>query len=174
VKFTYSGVTSDPINATMITDTIIVVLFSTLVCWSLSSSGFAFTMNTQVSLQPLYVMQLLVIHCMNFFYLQRFHGMFYIYLQVFGFLTKPLISYLLPHQETIKTSHRESIHPKEDLGVPFLSLEESVGTNMSRAKDSLSRLIERPVFTIHFYWRKFDDAYMRPVFGGPVSTPMDC
>ncbi|KAE8125449.1 hypothetical protein FH972_020256 [Carpinus fangiana] len=122
-QFTYSGVTSDPINATMITDTIIVVLFSTL---------------------------------------------------VFGFLTKPLISYLLPYHETIKISHRESVPPKEDLGVPLLSLEESVETNMSCAKDSLSRLIERPVFTIHFYWRKFDDAYMRPIFGRPVSTPMDC
>ncbi|XP_059443189.1 sodium/hydrogen exchanger 4-like [Corylus avellana] len=122
-QFTYSGVTSDPINATMITDTIIVVLFSTL---------------------------------------------------VFGFLTKPLIRYLLPHQETIKISRRESVPPKEDLDVPLLSLEESVGTNMSRAKDSLSRLIESPVCIIHFYWRKFDDAYMRPIFGGPVSTPMDC
>jgi hypothetical protein len=110
----------------------------------------------------------------EFFYLQRFHGMFYIYLQVFGFLTKPLISYLLPHQETIKISHQESVPPKEDLGVPLLSLEESVGTNMSRAKDSLSRLIERPIFTIHFYRRKFDDAYMRPIFGGPVCTPMEC
>jgi hypothetical protein len=73
-----------------------------------------------------------------------------------------------------KISDRESVPAKEDLGFPLLSLEESVGTNMSRAKDSLSRMNERPVFTMHFYWRKFDDAYMRPIFGGPVSTPMDC
>lgn len=45
LKFTYSGVTSDPINATMITNTIVVVLFSTMVCWSLSPSGFPFTMK---------------------------------------------------------------------------------------------------------------------------------
>lgn len=122
-QFTYYGVTSDPINATMITNTIVVVLFSTL---------------------------------------------------VFGFLTKPLISYLNPHHETIKITHRDSVPPKEDLNTPLLSLEESVGTNISRAKDSLSLLIERPVYTIHFYWRKFDDAYMRPIFGGPVRTPMDC
>jgi len=93
---------------------------------------------------------------------------------VFGFLTKPLISYLIPHHETIKITHREFVPPNEDLNVPLLSLEESVGTNISRAKDSLSLLIERPVYTIHFYWRKFDDAYMRPIFGGLVSTPTDC
>jgi len=94
-----------------------------------------------------------------------------LYLQVFGFLTKPLISYLIPHHETIKITHREFVPPNEDLNVPLLSLEESVGTNISCA---LSLLIERPVYTIHFYWRKFDDAYVRPRFGGPVSTPTDC
>lgn len=93
---------------------------------------------------------------------------------MFGFLTKPLISYLNPPHETIKITHRDSVPPKEDLNTPLLSLEESVGTNISRANDSLSLLIERPVYTIHFYWRKFDDAYMRPIFGGPVRTPMDC
>ncbi|GAV87256.1 Na_H_Exchanger domain-containing protein [Cephalotus follicularis] len=115
-QFTYSGVTLDPINATMITITIIVVLFTTL---------------------------------------------------VFGFLTKPLINYLLPH-------HHEPKSPKEDLTLPLLSFQESASTNISRAKDSLSMLIERPVFTIHHYWRRFDDAYMRPIFGGALSSLSEC
>ncbi|KAF5478998.1 hypothetical protein F2P56_005512 [Juglans regia] len=122
-QFTYSGVTSDPINATMIIDTIVIVLFSTL---------------------------------------------------VFGFLTKPLISYLIPHHETIKIGQRESSSPREDLNTPLISLEEPTTSNITRAKDSLSMLIERPVCTIHFYWRKFDDAYMRPIFGGPVTSQSEC
>ncbi|KAA8523600.1 hypothetical protein F0562_010023 [Nyssa sinensis] len=113
-KFTYSGVTLDPVNATMITITIIVVLFST---------------------------------------------------SVFGFLTKPLIDYLLPRANN-RGIHREPTTPKEELKLPLLSLEESATTNIIRAKDSLSMLIERPVYTIHYYWRKFDDSYMRPIFGG--------
>ncbi|XP_065631223.1 sodium/hydrogen exchanger 4 [Quercus suber] len=122
-QFTYSGVTWDPISATMITNTIIVVLFSTL---------------------------------------------------VFGFITKPLISYLIPHHETIKIRHGESAVPKDDLNVPLLSFEESTATNIGRAKDSLSLLIERPISTIHSYWRKFDDSYMRPIFGGPVTNQSQC
>ncbi|QCD78246.1 solute carrier family 9 [Vigna unguiculata] len=123
-QFTYSGVTSDPLKATMITNTIIVVLFSTL---------------------------------------------------VFGFLTKPLMRYLLPHAPTRKNIiNEESGPPSEDLNLPLLSLEESAATNISRAKESLSMLIESPVFTIHHYWRRFDDAYMRPFFGGPHHNESQC
>lgn len=122
-QFTYSGVTTDPVSATMITNTIIVVLFSTL---------------------------------------------------VFGFLTKPLIRWLLPHSAANGQQLREAKMPKEDMTVPLLSLEESAATNLLRAKDSLSMLIERPVHTIHSYWRKFDDAYMRPIFGGPCHNSSVC
>ncbi|XP_004294053.1 PREDICTED: sodium/hydrogen exchanger 4 isoform X1 [Fragaria vesca subsp. vesca] len=122
-QFTYSGVTLDPINAMMITNTIIVVLFSTL---------------------------------------------------VFGFLTKPLINYLLPHGGTNPISRKESKDIGEDMNLPLLSFDESAATNLSRAKDNLSMLIERPVYTIHSYWRRFDDAYMRPLFGGPVSDQSTC
>ncbi|KAL9236253.1 hypothetical protein vseg_010946 [Gypsophila vaccaria] len=113
-QFTYSGITLDSVNATMVTVTVIVVLFTTL---------------------------------------------------VFGFLTKPLVLYLIPH-----TPAQESKSPKEELTLPMLSMDESAATNLSRAKDSLAMLIERPVHIIHSYWRKFDDAYMRPTFGGPHSN----
>ncbi|PSS06096.1 Sodium/hydrogen exchanger 4 like [Actinidia chinensis var. chinensis] len=116
-QFTYSGVTSDPINATMVTITIVIVLFSTI---------------------------------------------------VFGFLTKPIINHLLPHHEH-NILHREPTVSKEDLTLPLISLDESAATNIVRAKESLSMLIESPVYTIHYYWRKFDDCYMRPIFGGARS-----
>ncbi|CAH1424677.1 unnamed protein product [Lactuca virosa] len=112
-QFTLSGVTLDPIDATMITTTIVVVLFSTI---------------------------------------------------VFGFLTKPLISYLLP-PNTSNIDRTRSL--KEDMTLPLLSFEESASENLSRAKENISMLIERPVHTIHSYWRRFDDTYMRPIFGGP-------
>jgi len=90
-------------------------------------------------------------------------------MQVFGFLTKPLVLHLVPHNH----GSRESKTPNEDLTLPMLSMDESAATNLSRAKDSLSMLIERPVHTIHSYWRKFDDAYMRPTFGGPATSNRD-
>ncbi|XVE80465.1 hypothetical protein DITRI_Ditri14bG0141800 [Diplodiscus trichospermus] len=123
-QFTYSGVTWDPVNASMITSTIIVVLFTTL---------------------------------------------------VFGFLTKPLIYYMLPLRVIDKgDSSIGSKSPKEDMTLPLLSLEESASTNILRAKDGLTMLIERPVYTVHSYWRKFDDTYMRPIFGGPLRSPPEC
>ncbi|CAM8876410.1 unnamed protein product [Rhodiola kirilowii] len=121
-QFTYSGVTSDPVNATMVTSTIVIVLFSTL---------------------------------------------------VFGFLTKPLINYLLP-QVSRTPLEREESKANENMTLPLLSFQESAEENISRAKDNLSMLMERPVYTIHSYWRRFDDAYMRPIFGGPINNPSAC
>ncbi|KAL6999182.1 Sodium/hydrogen exchanger 4 [Sarracenia purpurea var. burkii] len=117
-QFTYSGVTLDPLNATMVTITIVIVLFSTI---------------------------------------------------VFGFLTKPIINCLLPHHAHNSNLNREPKSPVDDLTLPLISWEESAATNIARAKGSFSMLIERPVYTIHHYWRKFDDYYMRPIFGGPSS-----
>lgn len=114
-QFTHAGVTLDPVNATMVTTTIVVVLFSTI---------------------------------------------------VFGFLTKPLISYLLPHSNS-NTGEPKS--PRENMRLPLLSFDESATTNIDRAKDNITMLIERPVYTVHSYWRRFDDAFMRPTFGGPRS-----
>ncbi|KAL5987996.1 hypothetical protein ACLOJK_035759, partial [Asimina triloba] len=87
--------------------------------------------------------------------------------QVFGFFTKPLINVLLPHN--MHGSHQRPDSPKEDLTLPLLSRDASATTNMFRAKNGLSLLLVRPVHTIHSYWRKFDDTYMRPIFGGAVG-----
>ncbi|PKA51343.1 Sodium/hydrogen exchanger 4 [Apostasia shenzhenica] len=114
-QFTVSGVTWDPVHATIITSTIVVVLFTTL---------------------------------------------------VLGVLTKPLVSVL-----TRKTPDNEQRIPTEDLTHPLLALEESSASGFLKATRSLSILLERPAHTIHFYWRKFDDAYMRPLFGGPTVSP---
>ncbi|KAL0353701.1 UNVERIFIED_CONTAM: Sodium/hydrogen exchanger 4 [Sesamum angustifolium] len=72
-QFTHYGVPLDPVNATMVTTTVIVVLFSTI---------------------------------------------------VFGFLTKPLVNYLLPPGHTSNIDRVRSI-TKEDMMLPLLSFEES-------------------------------------------------
>lgn len=122
-QFTFSGVTLDPVHAAVITTTIVVVFFTTL---------------------------------------------------VFGFLTRPLISAMLPQQR-----HREgtgghitsSNSPKDEFILPFLSDENAPGSEsgINQAKRSISMLLERPVHMVHIHWRKFDDKFMRPIFGGPLS-----
>ena len=91
---------------------------------------------------------------------------------MFGLLTKPLIKTLLPHPTLNDdvAQERSLNDAKDDLTLPLRSFEESATTNMLRAKESLSMLMERPVFIIHHYWRKFDNAYMRPIFGGPCNN----
>nr|GEZ18605.1 sodium/hydrogen exchanger 4-like isoform X2 [Tanacetum cinerariifolium] len=83
-QFTHSGVTMDPTNATMITTTIVIVLFSTI---------------------------------------------------VFGFMTKPLVDYLIP-QTASSTKRNPNPYdpgsPKEDMRHPLLSLEESASENYFR------------------------------------------
>ncbi|CAL5043047.1 unnamed protein product [Urochloa decumbens] len=122
-QFTFSGVTSDPVHATIITSTIIVVFFTTL---------------------------------------------------VFGFLTRPLISAMLPHHSRAPSRGHStgSNSPKDDFTLPFFSTDEEAsgsGIVLEQAKRSISMLLERPVHTVHIYWRKFDDRFMRPIFGGPQS-----
>ena len=57
--------------------------------------------------------------------------------------------------------------------LPFFSTDEEdasgSGIVLEQAKRSISMLLERPVHTVHIYWRKFDDRFMRPIFGGSQS-----
>nr|AAP20432.1 Na+/H+ antiporter NHX5 [Zea mays subsp. mays] len=120
-QFTYSGVTLDPVNAAMVTNTTIVVLFTTL---------------------------------------------------VFGLLTKPLIRLLMPHRHLTMLSDDST--PKS-LHSPLLTsqlgsdLEEP--TNIPRPSSIRGEFLTM-TRTVHRYWRKFDDAFMRPMFGGRGFVPV--
>ncbi|XP_020108730.1 sodium/hydrogen exchanger 2 [Ananas comosus] len=122
-KFTRSGHTQLRGNAIMITSTITVVLFSTM---------------------------------------------------VFGLLTKPLIRLLLPASSR-NCVISEPTTPKSLLS-PLLGPEqggweaETGGHSITRPS-SLRMLLTKPSRTVHYYWRKFDDAFMRPVFGGRGFVP---
>lgn len=63
----------------------------------------------------------------------------------------------------------------EDLRLLFLienGESSEQGDNQPTPKRSrLGLLISHPTTTVHYYWRKFDDKFMRPVFGGRGFVP---
>ncbi|KAE8735001.1 Sodium/hydrogen exchanger 2 [Hibiscus syriacus] len=97
------------------------------------------------------------------------------YNQVFGLMTKPLIRILLPSPKNLtRILSSEPSTPKSFI-VPFLDngQESEVGQgkrNILRPS-SLRMLLTTPSHTVHYYCRKLDDAFMRPVFGGRGFVP---
>ncbi|GLT61064.1 hypothetical protein SLA2020_337990 [Shorea laevis] len=94
---------------------------------------------------------------------------------VFGLMTKPLVRILLPQSKygTSVTSSEPS-SPKS-FTVPLLNngqdTEADKGSQQAHRPTSLRMLLSTPSHTVHSYWRKFDDAFMRPVFGGRGFVP---
>ncbi|KAD4178622.1 hypothetical protein E3N88_27213 [Mikania micrantha] len=120
-QFTKEGHTTKVGNAIMITSTITVVLFSTM---------------------------------------------------VFGLITQPLVRLLLPTPKTLnRMISSEPTTPKSFI-VPLLGngQDSDLGQNVPRPS-SLRMLLSTPSHTVHHYWRKFDNAFMRPVFGGRGFVP---
>ncbi|NP_001304257.1 sodium/hydrogen exchanger 2-like [Vigna radiata] len=126
-QFTMSGHTSLRSNAVMITSTITVVLFSTV---------------------------------------------------VFGLMTKPLIRLLLPHTPKHKEINiviaTDASTPKSAT-VPLLgsAQDSEVDIDSIHRPSSIRALLRTPTHTVHRLWRKFDDAFMRPVFGGRGFVPVE-
>ncbi|CAI0447794.1 unnamed protein product [Linum tenue] len=91
---------------------------------------------------------------------------------VFGLATKPLIRWLLPGH-TARSSELED--DAKALSLPLLGISQDPGAETStdniQRPVSLRMLLTKPTNTVHYYWRKFDDGFMRPVFGGRGFTP---
>ncbi|KAK4586882.1 hypothetical protein RGQ29_023864 [Quercus rubra] len=123
-QFTRSGHTQLHLNAIMITSTISVVLFSTV---------------------------------------------------VFGLMTKPLVRILLPPSKQITSMISSEPSSPKSVIVPLLSngheSEADKGSQHVTRPTSLRMLLSIPSHTVHHYWRKFDDSFMRPVFGGRGFVP---
>ncbi|KAH0660376.1 hypothetical protein KY289_029124 [Solanum tuberosum] len=119
-QFTRFGHTQQPGNAVMITSTITIVLFSTV---------------------------------------------------VFGLITKPLVRFLLPSSQ----GFNNLISSEQSFARPLLTngqeLEVEMGNVDPLRPSSLSILLKEPSYTIHNHWRRFDDAFMRPLFGGRGFVP---
>ncbi|KAG7968676.1 hypothetical protein I3843_08G165900 [Carya illinoinensis] len=121
-QFTMSGHTQLRGNAIMITSTITVVLFSTV---------------------------------------------------VFGLLTKPLIRFLLLHPKHTASKVQSDPSTPKSVTVPFLGEGQDSEFDLPEITrpSSIRALLATPTHTVHRYWRKFDDAFMRPVFGGRGFVP---
>lgn len=96
--------------------------------------------------------------------------------QVFGSITKPLIeAVLLRHAKPNNNISDATDTPSlEDLRLLFLETgdpsEEGNG-EPSRKRNSFRLLMTHTSSTVHHLWRKFDDKFMRPVFGGRGFVP---
>nr|ASM90215.1 Na+/H+ exchanger 2 [Sesuvium portulacastrum]AUS89418.1 Na+/H+ exchanger 1 [Sesuvium portulacastrum] len=102
---------------------------------------------------------------------------------VFGLLTKPLILFLLPqpkHFHSTSTVSSDLGSPKS-LSLPLLGSQQESETDLGNHQGTtdggigrpsrLRMLLNAPTHTVHYYWRKFDDSFMRPVFGGRGFVP---
>lgn len=95
--------------------------------------------------------------------------------QVFGLMTKPLVRILLPpSKQTASMISSEPSSPKSVI-VPLLSnghdSEADKGSQHANRPTCLRMLLSIPSHTVHHYWRRFDDSFMRPVFGGRGFVP---
>ncbi|KAF1870118.1 hypothetical protein Lal_00017698 [Lupinus albus] len=127
-QFTMSGYTQQRSSAIMITSTITVVLFSTV---------------------------------------------------VFGMMTKPLIRFLVPHSKRKNSMQNindqvSSSPTTSSMNVPLLenSLYSEADIDELQRPSSLRDLLSTPTHTVHCLWRKFDNGFMRPVFGGRGFVPI--
>lgn len=91
-------------------------------------------------------------------------------------MTKPLVRLLLPPSKNMsRMASSDPTSPKAFL-VPLLGNEQGPeaepGQNGSALFPlSLRVLLSTPSHTVHYYWRMFDNAFMRPVFGGRGFVP---
>ena len=51
------------------------------------------------------------------------------------------------------------------------SKQDSMSGSDNSPRPNLRMLLTRPTPSVHYYWRMFDDAFMRPVFGGRGFVP---
>ncbi|GKU85561.1 hypothetical protein SLEP1_g218 [Rubroshorea leprosula] len=94
----------------------------------------------------------------------------------FGLMTKPLVRILLPSSKQLTRMISSEPSSPKSLILPFLNNETESETSQQGNTSiprptSLRMLLSAPSHTVHYYWRKFDNAFMRPVFGGRGFTP---
>ncbi|KAL5768451.1 hypothetical protein ACOSP7_014998 [Xanthoceras sorbifolium] len=98
---------------------------------------------------------------------------------VFGSITKPLIETVMLRHAKPLTSDVTDNQSLEDLRILFLENGDpsdqgngsSSNNQPAQRASSLRLLISNPTTTVHYFWRKFDDKFMRPVFGGRGFVP---
>ncbi|XP_027107528.1 sodium/hydrogen exchanger 1-like isoform X1 [Coffea arabica] len=95
---------------------------------------------------------------------------------VFGLLTKPLIRLLLPPLKHATSAASSDPNSPNSLGVPLISHSQDSDSFLSGhdipRPSSIRMLLTTPTYTVHRLWRRFDDRFMRPVFGGRGFVPV--
>ncbi|XP_073104575.1 sodium/hydrogen exchanger 1 isoform X3 [Elaeis guineensis] len=89
---------------------------------------------------------------------------------VFGTVTKPIIQALLSQNSKSPNSEDNAVSNLDDIHLLFLE-NRRANEDGNNTRSSLGMLLMNPTSTIHQFWRKFDDKYMRPVFGGRGFMP---
>ncbi|KAG8370055.1 hypothetical protein BUALT_Bualt14G0077800 [Buddleja alternifolia] len=107
---------------------------------------------------------------------------------VFGLMTKPIVRFLMPSSSQLNRSISSEPVTPNSLIIPLLGEsqdseaelfpgngqaypEAHEGNRNVPRPSSLRMLLTTPTKTVHYYWRKFDNAFMRPVFGGRGFVP---
>ncbi|XP_008234992.1 PREDICTED: sodium/hydrogen exchanger 2-like [Prunus mume] len=95
---------------------------------------------------------------------------------VCGLLTKPLVRWLLPqHKHSGSIMSSELLSSETSLAMPLLTNGDDLKWDMPGdripRRTVLRMLLMTPVRSVHYYWRMFDDSFMRPVFGGRGFVP---
>ncbi|XP_043721535.1 sodium/hydrogen exchanger 2 [Telopea speciosissima] len=96
---------------------------------------------------------------------------------VFGLMTKPLIRLLLPSSKPLSSMLCSEPTTPKSINTPLLGngqhdSEADLGGRDIPRPTSLRMLLSTPSHTVHHYWRKFDNSFMRPVFGGRGFVPV--
>ncbi|PRQ26259.1 putative cation/H+ exchanger, cation/H+ exchanger, CPA1 family, na+/H+ exchanger NHX -type [Rosa chinensis] len=94
---------------------------------------------------------------------------------VCGLLTKPLVRFLLPQHKQSSNIMSSELSSEMSLVLPVLTNREDPKQDSMSESDrlppNLRMLLTRPTRSVHYYWRMFDDSFMRPVFGGRGFVP---
>lgn len=89
---------------------------------------------------------------------------------MFGLLTKHFVRFMFPPSDHVNDRDISEPSSPTSLTLPLLRNGEESEVNgverNVRRPCSLQMLLSAPTNTVHYYWRKFDDSFMRPVFGG--------
>ncbi|XP_019096823.1 PREDICTED: sodium/hydrogen exchanger 2-like isoform X2 [Camelina sativa] len=92
---------------------------------------------------------------------------------VFGLLTKPLVKHLHPSSKRSSTTALQ-ITPGSSLQEPLLNGDSIYDPYYDHIDQSITfrMFLKTPSRAIHHYWRKFDNAVMRRIFGGRGVSPV--
>lgn len=83
-------------------------------------------------------------------------------------MTKPLVRLLLPPPKHLTRSLSSEPSTPSFL-VPILDHNQNNG---NQRPNPFRAILSSPSRSVHHYWRKFDNAFMRPVFGGRGFVPV--